>query len=192
MRGRVSEPINSELISTQKMHRRADSSKQVAVAIRLIIVVAATVVAVVAVRYLALSDIASARIALQVLDSPITLGILTAALILSAGLWAVGAFSNNYNQSINGKKWFTGSVVALAFYILLAIVRLPLLLQASPAISIALIGAIFFAAWLAVFAMGRFVRRRGRRSAINDDILVLIEGSQRLQEAILEEVRGNA
>jgi hypothetical protein len=27
-------------------------------------------------------------------------------LILSAGLWAVGAFSNNYTQSVNGKKGF--------------------------------------------------------------------------------------
>jgi hypothetical protein len=26
--------------------------------------------------------------------------------VLSAGLWAVGAFSNNYTQSINGKKGF--------------------------------------------------------------------------------------
>ncbi len=27
-----------------------------------------------------------------------------AGLVLSAGLWAIGAFSNNYSQSINGKK----------------------------------------------------------------------------------------
>lgn len=27
-------------------------------------------------------------------------------LVLSAGLWAVGAFSNNYTQSVNGKKGF--------------------------------------------------------------------------------------
>ena len=27
-------------------------------------------------------------------------------LILAAGLWAVGSFSNNYTQSVNGKKGF--------------------------------------------------------------------------------------
>lgn len=27
-------------------------------------------------------------------------------LVLAAGLWAVGAFSNNYTQSVNGKKGF--------------------------------------------------------------------------------------
>ncbi len=27
-------------------------------------------------------------------------------LVLSAGLWAVGSFSNNYTQSVNGKKGF--------------------------------------------------------------------------------------
>ncbi len=27
-------------------------------------------------------------------------------LVLSGGLWAVGAFSNNYTQSVNGKKGF--------------------------------------------------------------------------------------
>jgi len=27
-------------------------------------------------------------------------------LVLSAGMWAVGAFSNNYTQSVNGKKGF--------------------------------------------------------------------------------------
>ncbi len=27
-------------------------------------------------------------------------------LVLSAGLWAIGAFSNNYTQSVNGKKGF--------------------------------------------------------------------------------------
>lgn len=26
--------------------------------------------------------------------------------VLSAGLWAVGSFSNNYTQSVNGKKGF--------------------------------------------------------------------------------------
>ncbi len=27
-------------------------------------------------------------------------------LVLSAGMWAIGAFSNNYNQSIGGKRGF--------------------------------------------------------------------------------------
>lgn len=27
-------------------------------------------------------------------------------LVLSAGLWAIGAFSSNYTQSVNGKKGF--------------------------------------------------------------------------------------
>ena len=37
-------------------------------------------------------------------------------LILSAGLWAVGAFSNNYTQSVNGKKGFlicAGAAIAI-------------------------------------------------------------------------------
>ncbi|TVZ90508.1 hypothetical protein [Streptomyces sp. BK340] len=32
---------------------------------------------------------------------------------LSSGLWAVGAFSNNYTQSVGGKKWFLCSVFCL-------------------------------------------------------------------------------
>ena len=32
--------------------------------------------------------------------------------VLSAGLWAVGSFSNNYTQSINGKKGFLICVAA--------------------------------------------------------------------------------
>src|SRR3954469_14281230 len=43
-------------------------------------------------------------------------------LILSAGLWAVGAFSNNYTQSVNGKKGFlicAGAALAIgaAFFL---------------------------------------------------------------------------
>lgn len=37
-------------------------------------------------------------------------------LVLSAGMWAVGAFSNNYTQSVNGKKGFlicAGSALAI-------------------------------------------------------------------------------
>ena len=36
--------------------------------------------------------------------------------LLSAGLWAVGAFSNNYTQSVNGKKGFlicAGAAIAI-------------------------------------------------------------------------------
>ncbi len=33
-------------------------------------------------------------------------------LVLSAGIWAVGAFSNNYNQSVAGKKGFLIAVGA--------------------------------------------------------------------------------
>jgi len=44
-------------------------------------------------------------------------------LVLSAGLWAVGAFSNNYTQSVNGKKGFlicAGSALAIgsAFFLI--------------------------------------------------------------------------
>lgn len=43
-------------------------------------------------------------------------------LVLSAGLWAVGAFSNNYTQSVNGKKGFlicAGAALAIgaAFFL---------------------------------------------------------------------------
>jgi hypothetical protein len=45
-------------------------------------------------------------------------------LVLSAGLWAVGAFSNSYTQQVNGKKGFLiCAVCALALggsYILLS------------------------------------------------------------------------
>lgn len=44
-------------------------------------------------------------------------------LVLSAGLWAVGSFSNNYTQSVNGKKGFlicAASALAIgAAYILI-------------------------------------------------------------------------
>lgn len=36
--------------------------------------------------------------------------------VLSAGLWAVGAFSSNYTQSVNGKKGFlicAGAAIAI-------------------------------------------------------------------------------
>lgn len=36
----------------------------------------------------------------------IALVLVVIGLVLSAGLWAVGAFSNNYTQSVNGKKGF--------------------------------------------------------------------------------------
>lgn len=44
----------------------------------------------------------------QILDGAMYYGIVfcIVGLILSAGLWAVGSFSNNYTQSINGKKGF--------------------------------------------------------------------------------------
>ncbi|MFI5966660.1 hypothetical protein ACIA8J_31445 [Streptomyces asoensis] len=31
----------------------------------------------------------------------------------SSGIWAVGAFSNNYTQSVGGKRWFLASVYCL-------------------------------------------------------------------------------
>lgn len=36
----------------------------------------------------------------------IALVLVVIGVILSAGLWAVGSFSNNYTQSVNGKKGF--------------------------------------------------------------------------------------
>lgn len=44
-------------------------------------------------------------------------------LVLSAGLWAVGAFSNNYTQSVNGKKGFlicasSALAIGAAYYLI--------------------------------------------------------------------------
>src|SRR4051812_50048338 len=47
-------------------------------------------------------------------------------LVGSAGLWAVGSFSNNYTQSVNGKKGFLVSAfasAALTFSYLIAAVE---------------------------------------------------------------------
>lgn len=38
-----------------------------------------------------------------------------AGIILSAGMWAIGSFSNNYTQSVNGKKGFLISVASALF-----------------------------------------------------------------------------
>lgn len=53
--------------------------------------------------------------------SPVIVGVLTALLvgaILSSGLWAVGAFSNNHTQSIIGKLGFLFTTAGIALLVL--------------------------------------------------------------------------
>lgn len=45
----------------------------------------------------------------------VSLAMCIAGIILSAGLWAIGSFSNNYTQSINGKKGFLICVASALF-----------------------------------------------------------------------------
>ncbi len=45
----------------------------------------------------------------------VSLAMCVAGIILSAGLWAIGSFSNNYTQSINGKKGFLICVASALF-----------------------------------------------------------------------------
>lgn len=45
----------------------------------------------------------------------VALAMCIAGIVLSAGMWAIGSFSNNYTQSVNGKKGFLISVASALF-----------------------------------------------------------------------------
>jgi hypothetical protein len=54
------------------------------------------------------SGLPGAQVAIKITNGIMFFSLLfcLVGLVLSAGLWAVGAFSNNYTQSVNGKKGF--------------------------------------------------------------------------------------
>jgi hypothetical protein len=75
--------------------------------------------AVIGLSFLGLAVLLISRLSGTDFATPVILGLLTALLvgaILSSGLWVVGAFSNNYTESIIGKQGFLFTTVGIALF----------------------------------------------------------------------------
>jgi hypothetical protein len=110
--------------------------------------------------------------------NPIALVISVAilALTLSAGLWAVGAFSNNYTQSVNGKRVFLGASSVL-LTILLAYISAKTNAPGLFFLSVQLLAAIALLQLLAVPLFSRlsvFPVEPSRAEGLSHSVLALL------------------